>query len=169
MLAVARPRKTVASIEAEGNRHKFTKSELEARAASELKVEPGGLEPPRFLTTKTQREEFEKLAEMLAPLEVACELDSDSLGMYVMAREQWASANKKLRSALRSGDLDEMAKATRVQDAAFRQVRACAGDLGLTITSRCRIVAPVKEGEKPPENAFAEFAGGCAPPGGGDG
>ncbi len=161
-----RPRKTVAAIEAEGNRHKFTKSQLEARAASELRVEPGGLEPPGFLTTKKQREEFEKLAEMLAPLEVACGLDSDSLGMYVVAREQWAKANRKLRAALATGDLDESAKAMRVQDSAFRQVRACAGDLGLTITSRCRIVAPVREGEKPPENAFAEFAG-CDPPAGG--
>ena len=38
-----------------------------------------------------------------------------------------------------------------LQEKYFKQARACANDLGLTITSRCRLVVP-KAPERPEEN-----------------
>ena len=43
-----------------------------------------------------------------------------------------------------------------LQDKSFKQCRACANDLGLTITSRCKLILP-KTPENPKENKFAKF------------
>ena len=45
-----------------------------------------------------------------------------------------------------------------MQDKAFKQVRAAASDLGLTISSRCRLVVP-QAPEVPKTNKFSRFSG----------
>lgn len=42
------------------------------------------------------------------------------------------------------------------QDRAFKQCRQCAVDLGMTISSRCKLVVP-KTAEKAKENKFAKY------------
>ena len=50
-------------------------------------------------------------------------------------------------------DTEALDVATRIQDRFFKQCRGCANDMGLTVTSRCRLVLP--ESARPPEeNAF---------------
>lgn len=47
-------------------------------------------------------------------------------------------------------------KWTKIQDTCFKQARACANDMGMTITSRCRLVLP--EGAKKKEkNPFEQM------------
>jgi P27 family predicted phage terminase small subunit len=46
--------------------------------------------------------------------------------------------------------------AAKRQDRYFKQAQTAAAALGLTISSRCRLVAPVVE-EKPKENKFSKF------------
>ncbi len=159
-----RPRKPVAVMEAEGNPGKLSRAQLEARRASELHVEPGPMEPPDFLTTKRQRERFATVAGQLADLGIGSDVDSDAVGRYVLAREQWVDATRMLRRAMRSGDGADASRAARIQGEAFKQARQSAADLGLTIESRCRIVAPARA-EEVSENPFARFVDGGPPRG----
>lgn len=45
----------------------------------------------------------------------------------------------------------------KLQSEAFKEARAAAADLGLTIASRCKLVAPKAKEEKP-KNKFERFA-----------
>jgi len=64
---------------------------------------------------------------------------------------------KKLDQMLVSGeDIDETNKVSIMLDKAFKQCRQSANDLGLTISSRCRLVVP--KVEEAPENKFLKFA-----------
>ena len=47
-------------------------------------------------------------------------------------------------------------KYENLRDKALKQCRACASDLGLTISSRCKLVAPKVE-EPVKENKFSRF------------
>jgi P27 family predicted phage terminase small subunit len=54
------------------------------------------------------------------------------------------------------GALKVVEKYAGLQDKYFKQCRAAANDLGLSISARCRLVVP-KAQEKPPENKFNKF------------
>ena len=163
---MSRPVKPAAVMEAEGNPSHLSKAQLEARKAAEASFGLGMPEPPRYLRLKSQRKAFENVAKMLLDAGIATEMDGDCIGRYVLAREQWVDATELLRKVTRADppDLSAIGQASRFQDSAFRQVRASASDLGLTIDARCRLVAPPRAEE--PENRFARFAGGEAPPDG---
>ena len=60
---------------------------------------------------------------------------------------------------MRSEDMDDILKAQRAQDMAFRQCQAAANALGLTISSRCKLVMPQVEVVKP-QNKFDRFRSG---------
>ena len=51
---------------------------------------------------------------------------------------------------------------SRIQDRYFKQTRACANDMGLTITSRCRLVVPGAGEPDEPENPFLQLIQGGA-------
>jgi P27 family predicted phage terminase small subunit len=57
-----------------------------------------------------------------------------------------------------SDGVSDMVKFANMRDKAFKQVMKCASELGLTITSRCKLVVPKQE-EKP-ANKFARFGAG---------
>lgn len=154
---MGRPRKPAALMAAEGNPSKLSRAALAERAAREVKVDLLDIEPPDYLPG-SMGGEFADLAAKLLHVGIATELDSDAIARYLMVRLHWVETEKALRRAMKGGDVDEVAKASRVHDAAFRQCRLCASDLGLTITSRCRIVVP--EVEERPRNRFADFAAG---------
>ena len=70
------------------------------------------------------------------------ELDRDVLGQYFLSRERWLRADKKAGAAIRAGDEKLAREWTGVQGTYFKQVRQCAEAMGLSVTSRCRIVVP---------------------------
>ena len=80
--------------------------------------------------------------------------DADTIATYCMARQEWLSASARANAALSAGDLEGANGWGLVQDRYFKQARSCANDLGLTISSRCRLVLP--EGARKPkeDNAF---------------
>ena len=94
--------------------------------------------------------DFRALAkELLAADMGAAQLDRDTLGRYVVAQRQFTAVCKLVQDALDKEDADLANKWTKAQKSYFEQARACANDLGLTITSRCRLVLP--EGSRPKE------------------
>ncbi|MFU2433406.1 MAG: hypothetical protein ACM678_06045, partial [Clostridiales bacterium] len=59
-----------------------------------------------------------------------------------LCRERWTKADKKAAAAISKND-EKLAKEwTSIQGAYFKQARQCAEAMGLSVTSRCRIVVP---------------------------
>ena len=76
-------------------------------------------------------------------------LEADTIATYCVAQSEWRAAASHLNAALRQGDRSAADSWSKLQIRLFDQARACANDLGLTITSRCRLVLP--EGARPKE------------------
>ena len=80
-------------------------------------------------------------------------IDIDALASFIIARKLYLEVTQKLigsPSLLLDKDL------VGIQDKFFKQCRAAAGDLGLTISSRCKLIVPKKEDNKP-QNKFVKF------------
>lgn len=151
---MARPRQPIELIKAKGKSHK-TKAEIEQREMTELKVDLKNIEAPKFLTSK-QKEEFKNIADKLLEIGIMTELDEDCLARYILAKTNYLKLTKMVNKVTRENNIVSMEKLITMQDKAFKQCRSCATDLGLTITSRCRLVVPEKEKESK-ENKFNKF------------
>lgn len=113
------------------------------RVAGELRLPvPEKVEPPDYLKGKRLREEFGELAGALVRLGVLSELDADGVARYILARQNYLVSTGRLGDALQKGDDKRAGAYAGIQDKSFRQCRAAASDLGLTVTSRCGLVLP---------------------------
>lgn len=124
------------------NRKHLSKAEEDARRDCEVHVPPpDAAVPPRWLAKKFHTE-FREIGEILRASGLYAEIDRDVLGQYFVARERWQRADKLASSAIRAKD-EKLAKEwTGVQGTYFKQARQCAEAMGLSVTSRCRIVVP---------------------------
>lgn len=165
---MAGPRQPIGVIVANGKSH-LTRAQIEERTESELAPCTDEIEPPKFLTA-TEKKRFLKIANQLKKLKILGETDCDTLARYVTAQGQYEKATRALRKLIndepdkeKEGDgyfakLDAWASAQEhlagLQDKYFKQAQAAANSMGLTITSRCKIAAPVTD--KPEKvNKFA--------------
>lgn len=156
------------------DRKHLTKAEIEERRQRELKPCTDDITAPSYLTGK-QKKEFYKIAAQLEKLKIMGETDAGALARYITAQEFYEQSVKDLRKLAKDRPTDEdkeddpnsyyrnmdlyytaMESATKRQDRYFKQAQTAAAALGLTISSRCRLVAPVVE-EKPKENKFSKF------------
>ena len=151
---MARPRQPIELVKAKGKKH-LTKSEIKTREKSELKVDLKNISIPEYLPKKLKTE-FQDIASKLLAIGVMTELDEDCLARYLLSKQNYLMYTSLLNKAITKSNLVEMEKLTTMQDKAFKQCRACANDLGLTIGARCKLVMPVAE-EKPIENKFSKF------------
>ena len=135
-----RPKKPAALLEAEGKSH-MSKSELQDRKESELKVPFTDVTPPSYLS-KTQKKKFKDIADKLLAIGIMTELDVDCLAMYVLAFDLYVSYTETLADMIKTNDLEEMKSVQNLQDKAFRQAHTAARSLCLTITDRCRVTVP---------------------------
>lgn len=143
------PRQKLIVLEGNGRKH-LSKSEKAQRAAQEINLpKPKTMRVPKWLPDYL-KPDFRALAkELLAADMGIAQLDQDTLGRYVVAQRQFTAACKLVQDALDREDADQVNKWTKAQKSYFEQARACANDLGMTITSRCRLVLP--EGARPKE------------------
>lgn len=150
-----RNRQPVDLIVAKGKKH-LTKAEIEARKALEIKVDFKDVKAPDYLPESLHKE-FDEIAGKLLAIGVMTELDEDALARYLLSKQTYLQYTSLLTKALKSNRIGDADKLTTMQDKAFKQCRASASDLGLTIASRCRLVLP--EGNTPPpkENKFMKF------------
>lgn len=125
-----------------GNKN-LTKAEIEERKRTEVKAPSDKVKPPAFLP-KDLKKEFNYLAKELMAIEIFSNLDVDTLARYLIANKMY---NKFTEQILSDGfEFDD--KIINAQDKYFKQCRQCATDLGLTISSRCKLVIPKKEENK---------------------
>lgn len=132
-------------IVAKGKSH-LGQEEIERRQASELHVPFTDVHAPEYLSVK-QKAKFDDIAEKLLALEIMTELDVDCLARYVLAHDMYLAYTSKVTKLIKDGDLKVLKETQALQDKAFRQSQAAARELGLSITSRARIVVP-----PPPED-----------------
>lgn len=148
------PRQPLKLLEDKGAKH-LSKKETAKREAEEVKAEPvKQVRAPDFLPTDL-RDAFNWYSRQLVRMEIFFPHHRDTLAFYLMARQAWLKATVHAQAAISNGDEKEARAWVSVQDTYFRQCRNCAGDLGLTITSQCRLVLP--QVREPEENPFEKL------------
>ena len=147
---MARPREPVDLIKAKGKTH-LTQAEYENRKEQELDVPFTNIRHPDYLTGEKNIEKFNYYADMLLNIGIFTELDTDCLARYIMAEQLYLQYTNLLIKLIKKQDTSEMGKVQTLQDKAFRQCQSCARDLGLTITSRARLVVPTPTGDEDDE------------------
>lgn len=135
------PRQPTDLLKATGRKH-LSQQEEDQRRDREVHVPPPDeAAPPRWLLKKFHRE-FREIGEILRLAGLYTDLDRDVLGQFLVARDRWVRADKLASAAIRDKD-EKLAKEwTAVQGAYFKQCRQCAEAMGLSISSRCRLVVP---------------------------
>lgn len=126
----------------------MTKAEIAQRQEQEVRLDkPKRIKPPVWLPGDLEGD-FKALAkELLAADMGAAGLDRDTIGRYLVAQAQYTAATRMVRDALDREAADEVGFWTKQQAEYFKQARACAVDMGLTITSRCRLVVPERSSQ----------------------
>ncbi len=152
---MARPRQPIELVVAKGKKN-LTKAEIQERLDSEVKPVDDNITAPDFLTQK-QKKDFYKIAEQLQKLKIMGETDVDALGRYIVANDFYVNAIRKMRSKEVKNDPFAFDAWSKIQERYFKQCRSCANDLGLTISSRCRLVVPATKEPPKKENKFAKF------------
>ena len=166
---MGRNKEPVKLIQAKGKSHHLTKEKAAERESLEVHAGTDRIEPPKFLSAK-EKKEFMRIAEELNRIGIMSNLDCDVLGRYVRSQSDWTAYGKLVAKTLKVlekavGTMDEeasekytgyLSKYEGLRTKAFNQCQTCASSLGLTITSRCRIVVPKKD-DTPKENKFSEY------------
>lgn len=152
---MAGTRQPTSVLIANGKKH-LTKQEIEERINAEIKPLTDNINPPSYLSV-AQKKEFNIISEQLQKLEIMSETDIDALARYIIARGEYIRVNKKLKKKEVFEKIDVYEKYSKIQDRYFRQCRESAMDLGLTITSRCRLCIPKGKDNEKPLNKFSVF------------
>ena len=166
---MARPREPIDLVVAKGRKH-LTIEEYAERKQSEITAPADDVKAPSFLTKK-EREKFEKLAKQLIELKIMSNLDCDVLARYIRAETEYIKVTKQLQKIKFLPDRKSMvteeeqlagqyAQYNYLSKIQNRLMKACnenARELGLTISSRCKLVIP-KEKEDKPKNKFMKHA-----------
>lgn len=142
-------------VQARGSKH-LTKAEIQERQEREIKPITDNIIAPDYLTKK-QKAEFYRLADQLKKLKILGETDVDSLARFIIANDFYIHAVKKMRSKAVKDSPNNFEKWAKIQERYFKQCRSAANDLGLSISSRCKLVVPETKKETPKENKFKKF------------
>lgn len=165
---MAGQRQPIGLVQANGRKH-LTKEEIRRRQAEEVQPCTDGIKAPKFLTA-TQKKQFKKIAGQLQKIKIMGETDVDALARYITAQSLYEAAVQELRNLAEDRPerdeedyyvllklWTEMTEAAdKRQDRYFKQAQTAARDLGLTISSRCKLQVPIQE-ETPKENKFSKF------------
>lgn len=143
-------------VQARGSKH-LTKAEIKERQEREIKPITDNIVAPAYLT-KNQQKEFDKLAHQLQKLKIMGETDVDALARYIVSNEAYVHSTKQLRKAEVKADPSRYDAWSKIQERNFKMVRSSANDLGLSISSRCKLVVPGANKEETPKvNKFKQF------------
>lgn len=142
-------------VQARGSKH-LTKAEIQERQEREIKPITDNIIAPAFLTKK-QTDEFYRIADQLKKLKIMGETDVDALARYIVANEFYVNAVRQMRKKEVREDPYKFEAWAKIQERYYKQCRSSANDLGLSISSRCKLVVPKTKEEAPKENKFKVF------------
>ena len=140
---MGRPRQPIDLVIAKGKKH-LTKAEIELRKSQEIKVDSDNIEAPPYLPNNL-KDEFNAIAKELKKINIMTNLDVDTLARFVISKAMYLKLTSDI---MKDTNLLQDVKVLNNQDKLFKQCRASAMDLGLTISSRCRLVIPTVEKEE---------------------
>lgn len=155
------PRQPVDVLEAKGKKH-LTKAEIAERRRNEPKVPKAKTaKPPKWLP-EALKKDFRALGKRLIAAGLYTDLDADTLGRYLIAQQQWLKATVEADKALTQKDVEAARDWSAIQERYFKQARNCANDMGMTVTSRCRLVIPPEQRPGPQDvgNPFLQLIQG---------
>lgn len=139
----------VAIIEARGKSNPASREERERRRDAELKLaaEMHECKPPGFIEEDEERAaRFVELAAMIRGImpDNFGAPDADCLGRYVVAQSQYERLTALIDHEMGKPEigLDNLRRLKLMQSDAFSQATKTASELGLTVTSRCKLVIP---------------------------
>ena len=171
---MAGARQPTALVIAKGKKH-LTKKEIKDRLDTEVAPCTDDLSAPSYLTA-AEKTRFNRIATQLSKLGILGETDTETLARYITSQTQYEKATKELRSILKDRPKKEevpdlntyyilleawtatQERLAKLQDRYFKQAQTAASALGLTISSRCKLIAPKAE-EAPKVNKFSKFEG----------
>ncbi len=144
---MARPRQPIDLLVFKGKKN-LTKTEIQERKDQEVKAPSDKVKAPAYLSKDLKRE-FKKIADELMLIGIMTNLDVDALARFLIARNMYVKiSNQLMELDPLEADFDTL---IAHQDKFFKQSRSAASDLGLTISSRCKLVIPKKEEKKKTE------------------
>ncbi len=166
---MARPREPIDLIAAKGRKH-LTIEEYTERKQSEVTAPADNVKPPSFLTKK-EKEKFNEIARQLIELNIMSNLDCDVLARYIKSESEYVKVTKELQKIHFTADRKSMVPKkeqlaekyteynylSKIQNRLMKACNENARELGLTISSRCRLVIPKEKDEKP-VNKFMKHA-----------
>ena len=154
------PRMTTDALKERGKKH-LSKAEEAQRRAGEVSVPKAKTaKPPKWLPEGLKKD-FRDLGKKLIAAGIYTELDGDNLGRYLVAHRQWLMATQEANKYLAARDAENADTWSKMQERYFKQCRNCANDMGLTVTSRCRLVVPQSGGQATEEeNPFLKLIQG---------
>ena len=138
---------------ANGRKH-LSKAEEAERRSKEVSVAPAKTaKPPKWLP-EALKKDFRSIGKQLIRAGIYTDLDADTLGRYLVAHQHWQTCTKQVNRYLQAADVENADSWSRMQERYFKQARNSANDLGLTVTSRCKLVVPgAGTGGQPTEDA----------------
>lgn len=166
---MARPRQPIQLVMAKGKKN-LTKKEIADRLSTEITPITDEIVAPSYLKA-AEKKRFDKIANQLDKLGILGETDVETLARYVTAQGQYEKITKELRALLdKSPDsesptyfeelnrwIETQDKLAKLQNRYFTQAQTAASALGLTISSRCKLIAPKVDDDKPKVNKFKQF------------
>lgn len=165
-----RNKQPLAVIQGKGKSKHLTNDEIDKRKKHEEKMRgpTNKVEPPSYLTAK-QKKEFVEIAEELMALEIFSNLDVDALARYLDSKHQYLQLIRDMKKIkpTTTVELDSGKKMTiangdypmllRAKNTLFTECRQAASDLGLTISSRLKLVIPQPQNNQPKSEAQKRF------------
>lgn len=157
----------------------LTKKEIEERKQAEVKAPKDKVKPPSYLN-KDLKKEFKKIADELMRIDIFTNLDCDALARFIISQANYVKVTNELltREPITLREIKEYddegvftgfkvieepneiyMELLNMQDKLFKQARSGAADLGLTISSRCKLVIPKREESEKPKSRVDELFG----------
>lgn len=180
---MAGKRQPIALIQAKGKKH-LTKSEIALREAQELHPDADNVVPPKWLKAP-QKRRFEEIAAQLIKLEIMTNLDCEALARLVQSEADYIAITKQIDALPLMVEIEtikhgpdgkpekddngdpvivkrkvvneERDELDKIRERLWKRCRQGATDFGLTISGRCRLVAP-KAKQEAPKNKFLKYA-----------
>lgn len=151
----------------EENKSHLTKAEIERRMKEEEALRPAddNTDCPEWLTDTFAREEYARIAVELERLGLLTNLDVNTLAAYCVAYSRYVEATQQMEGEpLTVVQTNKNGITARVENPLIKiqlkysdEMKRLSNEMGLSISSRLRLVPPKKE-EKP-KNKFSEFTG----------